>query len=56
MDELPWVPLLSAARNYLRNAWWTATFPELSIMLVVLAVNLLGDSLRDVLDPGLTYR
>jgi peptide/nickel transport system permease protein len=35
------------------TAWWLATFPGLAIMLTVLAVNLLGDWLRDTLDPRL---
>jgi peptide/nickel transport system permease protein len=48
-----WGAMLSVARNYLRDAWWMATFPGLSIMVIVLAVNLLGDGLRDVLDPSL---
>ncbi len=46
-----WGAMLSEARDYLRRAWWMATFPGLAIMLVVLASNLLGDWLRDVLDP-----
>lgn len=46
-----WGAMLSEARTYLRRAWWMATFPGLAIMLVVLASNLLGDWLRDVLDP-----
>jgi len=46
-----WGAMLSEARAYLRRAWWMATFPGLAIMLVVLASNLLGDWLRDVLDP-----
>jgi len=48
-----WGAMLSVARNYLRDAWWMATFPGLSIMMIVLAVNLLGDGLRDLLDPSL---
>lgn len=48
-----WGAMLSVARNYLRDTWWMATFPGLSIMMIVLAVNLLGDGLRDVLDPSL---
>ena len=51
-----WGSMLSVARNYLRDAWWMATFPGLSIMFVVLAVNLFGDGLRDVLDPSLKNR
>jgi peptide/nickel transport system permease protein len=45
--------MLSEGRDYLREAWWIATFPGLFIMLTVLAMNLLGDGLRDVLDPRL---
>ncbi|HYM69616.1 MAG TPA: ABC transporter permease, partial [bacterium] len=48
-----WGAMLSAARQYLRDAWWTAVFPGLAITLVVIGVNLLGDGLRDVLDPRL---
>ena len=46
-----WGAMLSGARQYLRDAWWIAVFPGLAIMLVVLGVNLLGDGLRDALDP-----
>jgi peptide/nickel transport system permease protein len=48
-----WGAMLSAARAYLRNAWWMATFPGLAIMLVVLCLNICGDWLRDLLDPRL---
>ena len=48
-----WGAMLSAARNFLRDAWWMATFPGVAIMLVVLALNLFGDGLRDILDPRL---
>jgi peptide/nickel transport system permease protein len=48
-----WGAMLSHARPYLRNEWWMATFPGLAIMVTVLAVNLLGDGLRDALDPRL---
>ncbi len=48
-----WGAMLSQARAYLRNEWWMATFPGLAIMITVLAVNLLGDGLRDALDPRL---
>jgi peptide/nickel transport system permease protein len=46
--------MLSSARNFVRDAWWMATFPGAAIMLVVLALNLFGDGLRDVLDPRTT--
>lgn len=48
-----WGAMLSQARPYLRSEWWMATFPGLAIMITVLAVNLLGDGLRDALDPRL---
>jgi peptide/nickel transport system permease protein len=46
-----WGSDLRDAAVYVRRAWWTATFPGLAIMVVVLGVNLLGDALRDALDP-----
>jgi peptide/nickel transport system permease protein len=49
-----WGWMLADGRNYVATAWWLATFPGLAIMLTVLAVNLLGDWLRDTLDPRLT--
>ena len=48
-----WGRMLSEGRDYLREAWWISTFPGLAIMVTVLAMNLLGDALRDVLDPRL---
>jgi ABC-type dipeptide/oligopeptide/nickel transport system permease subunit len=46
-----WGSDLRDAAVYVRQAWWTAAFPGLAIMAVVLAINLLGDGLRDWLDP-----
>jgi peptide/nickel transport system permease protein len=46
-----WGLMLSEGRNFLRQAWWITTFPGLAIMLTVLSINLLGDGLRDALDP-----
>jgi peptide/nickel transport system permease protein len=46
-----WGRMLSEGRQYLREQWWIATFPGLAIMLTVLALNMLGDGLRDALDP-----
>ena len=48
-----WGAMLSDARSYMRQAWWMAVFPGVAITLTVLAINLLGDALRDVLDPRL---
>ncbi len=48
-----WGAMLNAGRDYLRNAWWMSVFPGLTIFFAVLCVNLLGDGLRDALDPKL---
>jgi peptide/nickel transport system permease protein len=48
-----WGDMVNAGRDVLINAWWVATFPGLTIVLVVLAFNLVGDGLRDALDPRL---
>ena len=48
-----WGRMLSEGRAYLRDQWWISTFPGVVIMLTVLAMNLLGDGLRDALDPRL---
>lgn len=48
-----WGAMLSAARQYLRDAWYMATFPGLFIMLTVYALNVVGDGLRDAIDPRL---
>ena len=48
-----WGTLLAEAREFILSAWWVVTFPGLAILLTVLAINLLGDGLRDALDPKL---
>jgi peptide/nickel transport system permease protein len=48
-----WGRMLSEGRAYLREHWWIATTPGLAILITVLAMNLLGDGLRDALDPRL---
>src|SRR5437868_3359049 len=50
-----WGGMLSDGRIYLSTAWWIATFPGLAIMLTALAINILGDWLRDALDPRLSH-
>src|SRR5207253_8348993 len=50
-----WGLMLVKGRDYLRTAWWLSTFPGLAIMTTVLAVNMLGDGLRDVFDPRLRF-
>jgi len=52
--EPEWGSILGASYRYLASgAWWAVTFPGLAIMLSVLGFNLLGDGLRDALDPKL---
>lgn len=46
-----WGGMLNEGRSFLTQAWWVATFPGLAIMITVLSINLLGDALRDILDP-----
>ena len=46
-----WGAMMSVGRNYLNTAWWIATYPGLCLFILVLCVNLLGDTLRDRLDP-----
>ncbi|TGA96471.1 ABC transporter permease [Sporolactobacillus shoreae] len=46
-----WGTMLSASRQYITNAPWTVLFPGLAIVLVVVGFNLMGDGLRDALDP-----
>ena len=48
-----WGSMLSAARDYIERAPWVVTLPGLTILVTVLAINLMGDGLRDVLDPKL---
>lgn len=46
-----WGTMLASGRDYVTSAWWIVNFPGLAIMILVLGFNLLGDGLRDVLDP-----
>lgn len=46
-----WGGMLSEGRNYVQTAWWVTVFPGIAIMLTVLGLNLLGDWLRDEMDP-----
>lgn len=48
-----WGSMVSDGREVLRFAWWISTFPGLAIMVAVMGFNLLGDGLRDILDPRL---
>jgi dipeptide transport system permease protein len=48
-----WGTMLADAREFVLRAWWVVTFPGLMILVAVLAFNLVGDGLRDALDPKL---
>jgi peptide/nickel transport system permease protein len=48
-----WGTMISEGRNYLAVAWWVVLVPGLAVTLTVIAINLLGDWLRDRLDPRL---
>jgi peptide/nickel transport system permease protein len=52
--EIPtWGTMLADARIYISTSWWLPLFPGLCIFITVLGINLLGDALRDILDPRL---
>ncbi|GGX82544.1 ABC transporter permease subunit [Vogesella alkaliphila] len=46
-----WGTMLASARDYMDSAWWVVTLPGLTILVSVLSINLMGDGLRDALDP-----
>jgi peptide/nickel transport system permease protein len=46
-----WGLMVSDGRQYLVDQWWVSTLPGLAILVVVMGFNLLGDGIRDVLDP-----
>ncbi|MEP3435528.1 MAG: ABC transporter permease subunit [Hoeflea sp.] len=48
-----WGTMLAEAREFILRAWWVVTFPGVAILVTVLAINLMGDGLRDALDPKL---
>ena len=48
-----WGTMLADAREFVLRAWWVVTFPGLAILIAVLAFNIMGDGLRDALDPKL---
>jgi dipeptide transport system permease protein len=48
-----WGTMLADAREFILRAWWVVTLPGLAILITVVAFNLMGDGLRDALDPKL---
>jgi len=55
-DTPTWGRMLSEGRDYMHTAWWLTVFPGVSIFLLVLAINVLGEQLRDYADPKLSAR
>ena len=53
-DITTWGAMISDGRNYINNAWWIATIPGLAIFFTVIAINLVGNRIRDLLDPRLS--
>jgi peptide/nickel transport system permease protein len=51
-----WGAMVTTGKDYLRDAWWLVTFPGLAIFLTVMGFNLIGDGIRDYLDPKLRGR
>ncbi len=50
-SDMEWGRMVTSARVEFLDYWWTATFPGLAIFIAVLGFNLVGDGLRDILDP-----
>jgi peptide/nickel transport system permease protein len=50
-DEVSWGSELTEARDYIGTAWWMVAFPGAALVLTILSLNLIGDGLRDLLDP-----
>lgn len=48
-----WGTMLAEAREFIQSKWWVVTLPGVAILITVLAINLMGDGLRDALDPKL---
>lgn len=46
-----WGGMIASGRDYITTAWWLSTFPGLALMLTVVGINLLGNALRDIMDP-----
>lgn len=49
-----WGNILTSGKDYIHSAWWLSLFPGLAILITVLAYNLLGEGLRDILDPKMS--
>jgi peptide/nickel transport system permease protein len=54
--DVSWGGALAEARDYIQNGWWIVVFPGVALALTILSLNLMGDGLRDALDPKLAGR
>jgi len=52
LEVTTWGSMIAAGRDYVGTAWWIATLPGLAILVTVLSINLIGNALRDILDPN----
>jgi len=50
-NVMSWAYMIGSSRIYIRQAWWTVTFPGVAIFLTVLSLSLVGDWLNDFLNP-----
>ncbi len=48
-----WGSMINSGRAYMLSAWWVSTIPGIALLILVLSINLLGEGLRDILDPRL---
>jgi peptide/nickel transport system permease protein len=55
-NVMSWGYMIGSSRIYLRQAWWTVTFPGLAIFVTVLSLSLVGDWLNDLLNPKVRVR
>jgi len=52
LEVITWGSMIATGRDYVSTAWWIATLPGLAILVTVLSINLIGNALRDILDPN----
>jgi len=53
-DQAAWGSMIKAGKDYMMNAWWISTIPGVFLLTLVLSINMLGEGLRDILDPRLS--
>ena len=50
-----WGTIISEGRRFINTQWWISTFPGIAVLLTALGINLIGEGLRDALDPRMRY-